>query len=834
MKNQSGHITGKVLVGYILLVTLAVCSVGYIYNFVRTIVEEDTSPDSRTREKVYLITNTLSLMYESEATGQFVGIEQDQYYRFNRTLNKVHANMDSLRALITDSAQLLKIDTIDILLDRKRWNTRRLMEAWEELNTERLFSENIERVISIRDTILAHPPQQVEVQKRVEVKQDTVVVPSRRRSFFRRLAEVFAPTKVDTNIVVNTTRQVLTDTVVQAYNPTDTIVSVLKSIQDSVADQRKQLMDQLLERSANLRYSNTIISREINQMLRDIEEEEMEASLGNLYRKQELLREMSVLAAEIVGAFIFVAVIFLILISRDVAKSKYYREQLEKAKHYAENLLRSREKLMLTISHDIRAPLSSIIGYIELLSRRHPDGRQRYYLENMKGSSDHILSLVNDLLDFQRLEAGEMEIHQVPFGVSSLFQEIYTSFKPLSDTKGLDLILNLKDERDTRLFIGDPIRIRQVVSNLLSNAIKFTRVGRVVLVVAVNPVEGSESRFELSVIVSDSGPGIPQDEQERIFGEFTRLSETENEEGFGLGLSITRKLISLMGGALSLRSEPGKGSDFLVSLPIYLSENQVMPQRADQEASPAVEEPVLLGREVVCLLVDDDPLQLALTEELLKQSHVRVVTCSDPYQVCSVLRDTAFDAVITDIQMPVMDGYHLLRMIRESGLPGSDRIPVIALSASIANDRSHYLEAGFTGFLNKPFTATQLISLLNELLSLRLEVNTELSFDSLTAFAGEDKEASDSILKTFVDETGKSIRLLEEALPRRDRVEVARVSHKMIPLFSMLGANSLVQHLRLLEKNDAELTDSGWARLLEEVISMAKAIVDQAGIHLGS
>ena len=566
-------------------------------------------------------------------------------------------------------------------------------------------------------------------------------------------------------------------------------------------------------------------------MLRDIEEEEMEVSLNRLYRRQELLREMSVMGAEIIGAFIFVAVIFLILIWRDVAKSKYYREQLEKAKHYAENLLRSREKLMLTISHDIRAPLSSIIGYIELLSRRHPDGRQRYYLENMKGSSDHILSLVNDLLDFQRLEAGEMEIHQVPFSVGGLFHEIYTSFKPLSDGKGLDLILNLKDERDNRLFVGDPIRIRQVVSNLLSNAIKFTREGRVVMVVAVNPVEGSTSRYELSVIVSDSGPGIPQDEQERIFGEFTRLSETENEEGFGLGLSITRKLISLMGGALSLRSEPGKGSDFQVSLPIYLSENQVVPR---QELASAVPEPVVLDREVICLLVDDDPLQLALTEELLKQSHVRVVTCSDPYQVCSVLRDTAFDAVITDIQMPVMDGYHLLRMIRESGLPGTDRIPVIALSASIANDRSHYLEAGFTGFLNKPFTATQLISLLNELLSLRLEVNTELTFNSLTAFAGEDKEASDSILRTFVDETGKSIHLLEEALPRRDRAEVARVSHKMIPLFSMLGANSLVQHLRLLEKNDAELTDSGWDRLLEEVIAMARAIVEQASAHLGN
>lgn len=835
MKPAGGHITWKVVISYALLVTLAVCSVAYIYNSVKGVLEEDPTPIYRSRQKVSLITNTLSLMYESEALGQVIGIEEDHYRRFGRTLDRAKANLDSLRTLLADTAQRLKIDTINTLLERKRWNTLQLMRAWEEMSADSLFTENIERVIAIRDTIIGPSAQQVEIQRRVEVKQDTVVVPRRRRNFFRRLAEVFAPTKADTGIVVNTTSQVLTDTVVRAYNPTDTIVSVLKSLQDSVADQRRHLLDQMLERSANLRYNNTVINREINQMLRDIEEEEMDLSLDRLYRRQELLRDTSVVVAQVMGGFVVVAVIFLILITRDIEKSRYYREQLERAKRYTENLLRGREKLMLMISHDIRAPLSSIMGYIELLLRRHPDSRQRYYLENMKGSSDHILSLVSDLLDFQRLEAGEMEIHRVPFRVDTLFQDIYTSFKPLSDAKGLTLVLNQKSEGETRYFLGDPIRVRQVVGNLLSNAIKFTREGRIVLVVSLVAEERSEDRFSLTVVVSDSGPGIPKDEQERVFGEFTRLSGTEHEEGFGLGLSITRKLIALLGGTLSLQSEPGKGSDFRVTLPIVLAPTSTV------EALPAPsseEEPEALvafpDREVYCLLVDDDPLQLALTEELLKQSHVQVVTCSDPNQVCAMLTQVAFDAVITDIQMPGIDGYHLLRLVRESGVPGTETIPVIALSASIANDRAHYLDAGFTGFLNKPFTATQLISLLNELLALRLEVNTSLSFTSLTAFAGEDKEASDSILRTFVDETAKSIQALELALPKRDRSEVARLSHKLIPLFSMLGANSLVQHLRLLEKNDAELTDEGWKRLLEEVIQMARSIVAQASACLGN
>lgn len=824
MKEQSGHITSKVVLGYILLIAIAVCSVAYIYNIVEKVAQED-EPDHQARRKVYLVTNTLSLLYESEALGQLVGMPQNEFRHFNRTLNKAHNNMDSLRTLVKDSIQLLKIDTIDMLLERKRWNTRRLLETWQEANTERLYTENIEKIIAVRDTIV----NEVQIQERVEVRQDTTVVPRQRRGFFRRLADVFSPGKVDTSIVVNTTREIVTDTLVNAYNPTDTIVSVLKSIQDSVAWQRQQLMDLLLERASNLRYNNSVITREINQMLRNIEEEEMEVSLERMHKKQELLRETSRLIAGIAIVSVIIAFLFLFFISRDISRSKYYRMQLEKAKLVAESLLRSREKLMLTISHDIRAPLSSIIGYIELLRRRHPDDRQAYYLENMKGSSDHILSLVNDLLDFQRLESGEMEIHSVPFRVSALFDEIYMSFKPIAEAKGLRFVLNLKPEDAGQVYLGDPIRIRQVVGNLLSNAIKFTEEGRVVLLVYLQKT--APAKYQLSVVVSDSGPGIPKDEQEKIFGEFTRLSNTDEVEGFGLGLSITRKLISLMNGTLSLESTMGKGSDFTMALPLPLAENQSLPEASGGKEAFLDEEAVLSSfgnQEVNCLLVDDDPLQLALTEELLKQSHVQVVCCTNPHNVCELLRNTPFNAVITDIQMPAMDGYHVLEQIRSSGIPGADKIPVIALSASIAKEHEHYLEAGFTGFLNKPFTAAQLISLLNELLTLRLEPKTGLDFSSLTSFAGEDPEASASILKTFSEETRKSIGLLRVALEAEDREDASRISHKLIPLFTMLGANSLVQHLRILEKNDEELTDSGWHHLLDEVITQALSIVEDA------
>ena len=830
MKERNRFITGKVVVGYLLLIAIAVYAVSYIYNIVEQVAVEDFS-DNQNRTKIYLVTNTLSLLYESEALGQLIVMQQGEITHFNRTLNKARHNLDSLRTYITDSVQLHKIDTIELLLERKRWNARRLLDTWKEANTDSLYIVNFERIMAIPDTVI----NELQVQERIEVKQDTVVVPRRKRGFFRRLAEAFAPAKEDTSIVVNSTFQVIKDTLVNAYNPTDTIVSVLRSIQDSVTWQRKRLMELLIERAANLRYSNSIITQEINQILRDIEEEEVNASLARLYKKQTLVHAASRKIGLIAVSSILVALLFLALISHDISRGMFYRKQLEKAKLVAENLLRSREKLILTISHDIRAPLSSIMGYIELLQRRHPDARQQYYLENMRSSSDHVLSLVNDLLDYQRLESGQIELHRLPFRVPALFQEIGMSFRPLAEAKNLQLEWVLQPEEMEQVYLGDTIRLRQVVSNLLSNAIKFTDEGKVSLIVSIEQVESYQ--YALVILVRDTGPGIPYEERERIFGEFARLYGTEQVEGFGLGLSITRKLVQLMHGTLTLESEEGEGSRFKVCVPLPLAGNQFMAvdmptKEADPEEALPTLDPSLAGQQVTCLLVDDDPLQLALTEELLKQSQVEVVCCTNPRKVCEWLRSRSFAVVITDIQMPQMDGYQLLRMIRESGMEGADRLPVVALSANVGKEQEHYREAGFTAFLNKPFTAAQLISLLNELLKVRLEPCAGFDFSSLTAFAGEDSEASMGILRTFIEETQKSIEGLMVARAATDRVEAGRIAHKLIPLFAMLGANSLVQHLRLLEKQDPELPSTTWSQLLDEVVAQAQSLVEEAKSHI--
>lgn len=619
--------------------------------------------------------------------------------------------------------------------------------------------------------------------------------------------------------MVNTTRQIMTDTVIQPFNPSDTILTVLKNIQDSVADQRRQLDAQLAVKAGSLRYNNSVLTRRINQMLRDIEQEEIDASMNRVEQRQRLLRETSRLMGFIAIAASLIAILFLFFILRDLSRSQYYRKQLEKAKKYAEDLLHSREKLMLTISHDIRAPLSSIIGYIELMENLGAGERQRYYLENMTGSANHILALMNDLLDFHRLESNQMEIKPVPFNIPMLFGEIYNSFRPIAENKGLDFVLNLREEYTKVQYMGDPIRIRQVVNNLLSNAIKFTPTGKVELLVSVGDKKDTSAVLSFSIV--DAGPGIPWDEQEKIFGEFTRLTSTEGVEGFGLGLSITRKLIALMGGSLSLQSIPQKGSTFSVSLPLSVSDVRMTPHPVPEQAGKQY--PV---REIHCLLVDDDPLQLAMTEEMLSLNHIRVSCCTNPHDVLKRLQELPVDVVITDIQMPGMDGFLLLQQIRQSSVPNAATLPVIALSANLSKEDDHYISAGFTAFLNKPFTGKQLLNLINTLLYRETGEVKELNFSALTAFASDDAEASAHILSTFCRETRKNLALLQEALAGQNRELAAQTSHRLLPLFSMLKEADLSENLRVLEKQSNTLPDLEWRELIDSICARILFVVE--------
>jgi len=819
MSEKNTHLTLKVLLGYSLLVIVTAVAVFYILDVMKKATVEDGS-EQEMRFKLNLITHTLSLLNESAIFEQPIGTTQENRDAYDKVMDMVQANLAELRLIVNDSLHIQSIDTIDVLLKKKRQNTLVLFRQWRELNSTLAQNMNKIRNLPLLETPQINIPEQIEI-----IRDSIVVVPREKRNFFRRLRDVFVPEKQDTSILVDvrteTRTEMRTDTLVSsAYNRVDTLTNLL----DGLTREQQKISYQLYEKAAQLRFDADLINRRINQILRDLEDEELNASLTKMEERRALFFSASRFLGAISIVAIVIIVIFSAIVGRDIARKRYYRRQLEEANRYAEDLLHKRERLMLTISHDIRAPMSSILGYIELLLRRDPDERQRYYLENMIGSSRHILQLVNDLLDSHRLESGQMEMEKVAFNVKSLFDEIYTSFKPLAEAKGLQLNLESDEAGMGDNYEGDSLRIRQVIGNLLSNAIKFTCEGSITLRVSV--VDSL-----LRVSVQDTGSGIPEEEQNNIFGEFTRLQNESKAEGFGLGLSITRKLIELMEGSVSLKSVVGEGSEFIVELPLGCVEGPATPE-VWSEGGTEEQNIVLANREINCLLVDDDAIQLALTGEFLKQGGVQIETCINPYQVVDLISKKKFDIIISDIQMPGLDGFELVKQIRSSGIPGTDILPIVALSASVGNDNEHYLKAGFTGFLNKPFTSSELIELLNNLLVAELHVDAKLNFTSLTDFAGEDKEALLSILRTFREETTNNMDLLISASEEVNYVQAAKVAHKMIPVFVMIGANTVVQRLRLLEKREEDLSDELWKSLILELKKQVSEIMADVSAYI--
>jgi len=726
----------------------------------------------------------------------------------------VHREMENLMS--SDNSDILRTDSLIGLLREKDANTVRLLRTLSEANDSMISAREVEQIIAEQDTIIT----QQRVQRRVIARRDTVVTQPKKKSFFRRLGEVFVPPRKDSAVQVQTTLEVATDTVLDAYNPVDSLHAKLRT----VAQQKRATNSVMQRRKRTLQRLDHALSARIDSLLKGYEQETlMRAREEAEYQKAVRHRSATIISGIAAGAVVL-SVIFLVMIWRDVTRSNRYRRQLEEANRFAEELLASREKLMLAITHDFKAPLGSIMGYADLLSRLTVDGRQRFYLDNMKTSSEHLLKLVTDLLDFHRLDLNKAEINRVTFHPARLLEEIYVSFEPLTSAKGL----SLKCEIDPELkgaFISDPLRLRQIVNNLLSNAVKFTSEGGITLTASFVPKGDSVfpgNHLKLSVI--DTGKGMDPGDRERIFQEFTRLPGAQGEEGFGLGLSIVRMLVQLLEGRIEVDSVLGKGSTFTLRVPLY-------PVALDNDTSALNEQPSEDSQTQIpalhILLIDDDRIQLTLTAAMLAQSGITSVTCLQLDELLEALRTDTFDVLLTDVQMPAMNGFDLLNLLRASNIPQAKTIPVIAVTARSDMQREEFLKHGFAGSLHKPFMVNELLAELDiekretGLVTPQNHIGTNavqtdkiateavpasaLNFSALTAFSGDDPDAAKSILESFVTETRLNADRLRQALDVEDTDGIAAMGHKMLPLFTLLGANELVALLKELEASRGEV-----------------------------
>lgn len=711
----------------------------------------------------------------------------------------VHREMEALSA--ADDQQNLRTDSLLTLLHEKDQNTIQMLRVLSEANDSLLSASEIEEIISEQDSVIT----QQRVQHRVITKRDSLITTPKKKGFFKRLAEVFSPSKQDSAVLVNTSLEVATDTILQPPTSKD---SLQQKIRMATEEKRLQRRKTIRRTSTKYQRMNTQLTARMDSLIKQYEEEMTLRARQDAELQQEVrMRSARIIGGIAVGA-VLLSAFFLILIMRDISRSNRYRQQLEVANKRAEDLLIAREKLMLAITHDFKAPLGSIMGYTELLSRLTEDERQRFYLDNMKSSSEHLLKLVSDLLDFHRLDLNKAEVNRVTFNPSQLFDEIYVSFEPLTAAKGLALQCHVVPELNGR-YISDPLRLRQIVNNLLSNAVKFTQKGEISLT-------ASYDSSKLTIAIADTGKGMASEDRERIFQEFTRLSGAQGEEGFGLGLSIVKKLVTLLEGTIDVQSTLGKGSCFTVTLPLYpvgkfLAERESPESESSENESPyapkqsAAIPPMKVIR---VLLIDDDKIQLNLTAAMLKQHGIDAVCCEQLEQLIEQLRSSVFDVLLTDIQMPAINGFDLVKLLRASNIPQAKTIPVIAVTARSEMDKAALHEHGFAGCLHKPFTVKELLLTVNEgQLSAdeaHITEDMQLNVNALTSFSEDDPEATHSIIQTFIEETQKSADRMVQALNAKEVDEIAAIAHKLLPLFTLIGAGNAVILLSWLEARRGE------------------------------
>ena len=824
----------KIVIGYILLVGLLIGAFTYTMQQMN-LLTTPTSLRDQLDHRRHITHRIISQLYDAESIGQTLRTGNlNEYYHYLKAMKEVNASIDTLETILTDTLQQARLDTVRTLLQNKQWNMYAVLEAMRNTPTDQIYQEQLDSLIAQQDSSLSTP----HIRRKVITHHNSYTIHHKKKGFFKRLADVFAPGKEDSTQVSNVIQEEYTDTLDEVYSPIDTISSMITGIQHKVFQTRQKETEMLNTRISSLRVIGSGLSQRVNQLLENIEHDEQEAARTKLMQEEEIRKEAAETMAKIAIAAFVLVLVFSIVIARDITRNNHYRRELEKAKSYAENLLVAREKLMLTITHDIKAPAGSIIGYIDLLIRLVNDRRQQFYLSNMKSSAQHLLALVTSLLDYHRLEAGKMDLHPVAFNPHELLTDIYNSFLPLAEKKQLQL--DFKEKLPETLTLeGDPFRIRQIVENLLSNALKFTAAGGITLQAEYH---GNQFMF----CVSDTGCGMTASEQERIFKEFTRLSSAQGQEGFGLGLSITRKLVELLLGRIDIESAPGKGSTFKVSMPLP----SISPKPAPGSKEPAITLPKIHLR---IAIIDDDRIQMHLTEAMLhnaaeevKGFKVETVCCEQSEELIEQLKNRTFDLVFTDIQMPAMNGFELLHHLRNQNFAQAQSIPVIAITARGDMNENDFLQKGFAGMLQKPFNQSELKKVVKNALP-HLTVSDNIpdtspvqkeahetsphtdqpyNFSPLTAFSEDDPEAAKEILRTFAQETQKNMEKLQTAISNKDMEALCATAHKMLPTFLMIEAQKAIPMLKWLEQQRGTQTYTPEAeQAAEAVIAETKQVL---------
>lgn len=747
-----------------------------------------------------------SLLETNNAERSVLLGEGSEWPHFNRSVATSEQMAKQLKPFIADQGQRQRIDTLVELIHMKRENTKRVAQLMAFDNRDAFYRNKVQALQSGRDSVVIHSKLYGQHGQREKVYE---IIKSK-RGFFRRLGDAFRRQHTDTVGVTNILHDTKADSTAQRINIADSVANILTDIQNEEQKQNSRQQENVAARLNRLQRVSLQLSQRTGLLLEHIQREEKNALQKALGHAMQSRHKMVVRIAIIGLVAILIAALLVAYILRDIKRERRDRQRIVEAKTETERIMAQRERLLLTITHDIKAPAASIAGFIELLSEQVSRPKALAYIDSMRHSAIHLQQLVAALLDYHLLESGKAERHDVSFVPQQLAKSCVEEFKPMAAEKGLDITLGTLTPNCGDLWRSDAFRVKQIMSNLIGNAVKYTDRGGVKVEIRISP------RQHLIIYVSDTGRGMNQADCQRIFDAFTRLPNGQGKEGVGLGLSITREVVQMLGGTITVTSEEGKGSCFTVSLPIKKEEKKqkkdveenvasVETNRSSTEAKEATTEnndatnganDATNGNndattEINILAVDDDALQLELFKEMAQKiggAKLNISTTTSASEAIKLAEETKPQIMFTDIEMPEMSGKDMLKHVKNSDMS------TVAMTAHDPSIMTSLKKAGFSTCLFKPFNAATLAATLAQITRLPLSVKAAEQkasfFAPLTAFAEGDTEAEREIL-TQVGESIKEYRqMLEQGLKSNgeelQRDSISRAAHKAMPLLTML------------------------------------------------
>lgn len=772
----------KIIIGYAILAVVLILSTWMMYINTRSLSAVNTAARRMVERRDVTDSLVYSLLQAGNAERSVCLGDSKEWRRYDAMLTQASVMTARLKELSNDSSKRQRLDSLALLLAAKRANTLAVMAQMGSDVRQSFYDDKVKALRSGRDSVVIYPKNAATSGH----NQETVYkIVRNRKGFFRRLADAFRRQRTDTLSTVSTA---VADTacLTQGHiNIADSVADALVQINGMEQRAASHRQEAIAGRNQRLQWVSVQLAERTSSLLEDIQADEHTA-LRSAVEKAVSSRRNTIMRVCVLGLLAIVAAaLFIFYTMRDIRREKRSRRRLVEAKAQTERLMMQRERLLLTITHDIKAPTASIAGFIDLLADSVSGRKASVYLDNMRSSARHILRLVASLLDYHRLESGETECHAVTFSPSSLFVECVEGMQPLAAKRGLQLNCLVSPEMHDVICRADAFHIRQIVDNLLGNALKYTDEGSV-------SVAARLSCGSLVFSVADTGIGMTADEQQRIFQAFTRLPGAQGREGVGLGLSITHEMVQLLGGTISVDSQKGHGSRFTVSVPVTILDAATARHTADN--APAANAPsgsvpervsVVGGDESVrIVIVDDDDLQLQLLREMfgrLAGAHWEIHATQHADEAVRLVRSLHPHILFTDVEMPEMNGTELLRLVADSP---EHKVAMTAHDMSIAEELR---KRGFDACLFKPFRLDALAGTVSRLTGLVVHVAETDYFSPLTSFADGDKEAEGQILAELRKSVEGYMTALGSAVSLAD---TAQVAHKVMPVLAMLHGTS--------------------------------------------